>query len=346
MRQTQADTLVKIAEQDDDDTLVILAPNYEPRSGLGAKEFISKIAETDSRIKFGIITFRSSSYRVELLEYLKDINYNEIDLSLSKKNHRPIDKINLRYPNEVLDRKLKGMMQDFASQLTQHFSIILDISSLPREALIIMLDIIQMYRAEGRLKRFFFLYSWAGGYPQLHYPAEVGELVTISTYRHVRAIFKSQSRIRAVQAAVFIGRQGFDAKQFVAALPDNRIVNVHVFMNRENVFHSMGVIRANAATLTDPSVNVHYYLTLTSGHEKLVRWARECAIEENTAYLIAPFGPKPLVISSWLASRELQRRGQDKAGVLADVVLLGEHQYSTTYSIGFKSISAFNLDIP
>ena len=345
MLQVPVPLLVDSLQKDTNDTLCLFAPNYEPRSVLGISEFISYMKPDDYRMKFGVLVFRPLASRVELLESLKNSNLAEVESLLLACKHPPLAIFDLNLPSDVLDRKLEGIIQNFSAQLSEKFNFVLDTSTLPREVLIFLMEIIQKCHDAGKLNRFVILYTWAEKYPQLHYPADIGELVTMKTCFPLRAIFERQKRIRAVQSALFIGRQGFDGKQFVESLPDSKVVNVYVFMNMENVFHSLEVIRANAPILVDPALNIHYYLTIPSGHEKLLRWARECPIEENTAYLIAPFGPKPLVLSAWLAAREIHQRSRKINDLLTDVVLFSEHQYSTTYSLGFKSLSAFELDM-
>jgi hypothetical protein len=336
----------KYLQDDLNDTLCLFSPNYEPRSLLGMEEFIRSVNPDDSRIKFGLIVFRPSSYRVELLEMLKNSNLAGVQDLLREYKHLPLGVTELRYPDEGLDRKLKGVLQNYLASLSTRFNFVLDTSTLPREVLLFLMDILKECLDSGKLNKFIILYSSSEKYPQQHYPAELGELITAKTYLPLKAMFESQNKVRAVQASLFIGRQGFDAKQFVESLPDSKLINVHVFMNRENVLHSLEVVRANAPILIDHSLNIHYYLTLPSGHEKLLRWARECPIEDNTTYLIAPFGPKPLVLSAWLAVRHIEQRIQHshKENLFTDVILLGKHQYSTIYSLGFRSCAAYELD--
>ena len=345
MLQVPVPILVDNLQKDTIDTLCLFSPSFEPRSVLGISEFINDLDPDNTRIKFGILVFRPSDSRVELLEFLKNSNLAEVELSLSECKHLPMEIYDLHTPGDILDRKLEGIVLNLLAQISEKFNLILDTSSLPREVLIFLMDILQKYKEAGSLKRFVLLYTWAKKYPQLHYPADLGELVTMKTYSPLKTVFERQNRVRAVHAALFVGRQGFDAKQFVEALPDSKVINVHVFMNRENVLHSLEVIRANAPILIESAFNIHYYLTLSSGHEKLIRWAQGCPLEEKTAYLIAPFGPKPLVISAWLAATEIQRRGSKVNGLFTDIVLLREHQYSTTYSLGYKSLCAYEINI-
>jgi hypothetical protein len=196
----------------------------------------------------------------------------------------------------------------------------------------------------ARLNRLFCVYHWTDRYPHPRYPAEVGELRVLGSSESLPKLLENR---RNVQASVFVGFQGFDAKLFVDSLPPDKNVTVFALINRNDPLHNLQVIRANAPVITDQDLNISYYLTLRSGHEKLINWAKSCTVDPNTdAYLIAPFGPKPLTISSYMAIKILKRRaGRKKAGFLMDLVLLSVHQYSTLYSLGYHRTSVMEFEL-
>ncbi len=321
-------------------TLCLFSPNYEPRSMLGAQEFLSAVVPSDL-LKFGILTIRGDSGRVEPLEALKSASVDTIQKIISEKFNRRAEYKEISYPQNFRNEEVRNSLTEFTTQLTRPFSLILDVSSLPRRVLISLIGAITRYSSSKELDGICFLYSWPERYPRLKHPTDLGTLKLAKITTDLDLAVKENSK---VWAAVMLGHQGFEAMQFIETLHGNKNVDIYVFISRNDPFHSLEILRTNASIITDPNLRRHYYLSLEAGHEKLMQWAENCAkVEESgAAFLIAPFGPKLQVVSACLAMNKItyQTRGHP----LCDIVVLSGHQYSTTYSLGYKGLSVFELD--
>jgi len=335
------DKLTSWLNQSDTDVLCLVAPNYEPRSVLGLEPLLADLRANSERVQFGLLTLQSSSRRIEPLEYLKTANTNRLKRLIHSRLGRAPYALTVPYPNAFSEVTAQGIMRDLASGSKPPFSLVLDLTALPRKVIAAIMSVILRERQQGRLERIFLLYSWAGAYPQPRYPGDIGALVPV---RSGVALSRLLGSVGAARAVVLPSRQGFESRQFIEALPPTKHVSVHLLVDRENPFHSFQVLRANTAVVNDTALSLQYYLTLQAGHEHLLQWARECPIEPDTAYLVAPFGPKLVLVSGWLALGIVQQRCADANNTVCDVVLLSGHQYNTTYSLGFDRLEAYELD--
>jgi hypothetical protein len=270
----------------DERPLVILsAPNYESRSVTGLKELLEVLSRNlnASRDRLGIITLESQRGRVQPLEYLKRINIEEIVTYIGRDPimQTLLQRITLLYP---LQSQLDGAFERLTETLDKPFALVLDITAMPRALVYAFLDLaIQKFQA-GTFSNIYIVYHWADGYPRMRYAAEVGELRSVRTAEPLGSLLQNRAR---VYAALFIGRQGFDARQFLEALPATKEATVYHFINRDRPLHSIEILRTNASILTDDSVQLRSYLSIDSGHQKLLSWARAEATRDQAVHLIA-----------------------------------------------------------
>jgi hypothetical protein len=156
------------------------------------------------------------------------------------------------------------------------------------------------------------------------------------------------SPLRRASAAIVLGVQGFQAEQFEAALPPDRRVSAYAFINQRNILYSLEVFRLNTSVFYRDSVDPHIYLNFPMGHEQLMHWADEVELASGGAYLIAPFGPKPMVVSAWASLNRLRyrmRSATSPVNALTDVVLPGSHHYGSPYSLGRGSVCVFSMQL-
>ena len=69
-------------------------------------------------------------------------------------------------------------------------------------------------------------------------------------------------------------------------------------------------------------------------------WGRESQQNRECVYLVAPFGPKPMSVSAYIANGIVRRKG-----IRSGIVLMSSHQYADLYSVGCKHVSCFEVDL-
>jgi hypothetical protein len=288
------------------------------------------------KVRFVGLTFQATANRVEPLEQLKQDNVAALRVSIGTLS---ADWLTVEYPEGEWDRQVRNMVsQQVAS--AENPALLIDISCMPRAIILALGETLSgLYERTPHFPAFI-MYSTPQRYPVSRYAAEVGRLKAVKAGRALAEIVEDSNRVDAV---IFLGRQGFDAKQFIDSLPRGRRINAHLFFNRDNPLHSLEVSRANQVVLNDETVTTRTYLTMESAHEKLMEWARTVPVDQAGLYLVAPFGPKPLAFSSALALGAIGRRGQNANVVRADVVVLGGHQYSTPYSLGLRQVCLYKM---
>lgn len=79
-----------------------------------------------------------------------------------------------------------------------------------------------------------------------------------------------------------------------------------------------------------------------SGMEMINKFASDFAIQTALSgrrlFLVAPFGPKPITLASWVAYRRLARSGAD-----VEIANVSGFQYTSVYSIGKGHMFAFEM---
>lgn len=326
-------------------TAFLFAPNFEPRSVVGVQRATSSPAILAGDTRWGILTLQSKYARVEPLEYLKQqiIKYA---LSVLQDNHclAPI-KSTLSYPEDLSPDQLRNTLLELLKGVTQPCNLVVDITALPRRVIGQLVRCVERLVTSEQVAHVYFFYTWAGSYPGSGQPTEAGVLRAVESGKSLSKVLQEGM---SAEAALFLGRHGSDALQFIEALPADKRVNVFAFLNRSELFRSLEMLRANVPILSggDTAIEIQYYLSLSSAHNKLLNWAKGCQLHENRAYLVAPFGPKPLLISA-LAAVDILRARLRVEGVsqsVCDIALLSAHHYGTTYSVGSGGLSIFRWE--
>jgi hypothetical protein len=342
VREFQISEVIDSLSQKLGDLICVASPNYEYRSWAGMARFLDAAGTRGFNVTTAVLRLEASSGRVEPLETLKDEHLDALSDRLRALRFRRAHVFNVSYPDGFSSELVQDYVQSVMAGVSSVPSMVVDISGLPRRVIFVLLNVLARYVRQQRIDRIFLLYGWAQRYPNPRYPGDVGELRTTASQRPVNEVIADASRLHA---ALLLGRQGYQGQQFAASLSQPRSLDVYLFMNRYELMHSLEVVRANAPIVNSGSVNLHYHLTVEAGHAKLMAWAETVAVEARAAYLIAPFGPKPLAVSAHLAVQSMsERMGSAENDVRVDTVLLSSHHYGTTYSIGLRHVSVFELD--
>jgi hypothetical protein len=319
---------------------LLIAPNYEPRSVLGAREVLQNLAQ---RVRAHVWTLQAKRLRVEPLESLKQENRREV-LALLGVSQVGVEEVDVDYPEAFSGDFVKGHLDSIAGEIGADGVLVVDISTMPRRLITAILQWWVMSQDwHGRLV---LLYAWAGGYCRR--PSEEGDLKLLEQDARLADVLARHKPIMG-HCVLICGRQGFDARQLLDGLPSAREATAYILLERENLHTSLEVVRANVQTLASGAagrIPIHYCLSVESGHRRILQWANGVTIARNHAYILAPFGPKPFAVSAFLAIHRLQVRARAEiAGPLpvAGTVSLSGHQYNSPYSLGFHKVDAFEM---
>ncbi len=337
LRPLSRDDLITIlAESSGVPALVIVAPNYEPRSALGARELLRGIA---SRVSAQVWTLQAKGMRVEPLESLKEANRDEV-LRLLKTQSIRVREHTVPYPEAFGAALISGFLDEAVKELGGDGVLVIDISTMPRR---LVMRILRWWSDSDWRGRVVLLYAWASGY--CRQPSEEGDLRLLETEESLAEALQDPKPAH-ITCFVVCGRQGFDTRQLLDMLPFPRHISARILLERFNLHPSLEVLRANVQVLTASRIDIQYCLSIDSGHQQIMQWANKVDLSPTNAYLGAPFGPKPFAVSAFLAVQQIEARFK-AAGIATPKVLgtisLSGHQYNSPYSLGFRRWEAFEL---
>lgn len=323
------------------DTFLLAAPNFEPRSTISIQAFLNAFGIPLQSLCSGLITLQASAGRVEPLEELKRQNHKAAVSFLVSKTNRMPEHFEVSYPEDFSGQSFIRRIREWITSRSKPVTLFLDVSCLPKLLMVNLVTLIDELYDKGHIIKAFALYTWADEYPLSRYASQLGQLRTVYSND---PLSEELLKNRRVQAIVFIGRQGFDAKMFLDMLPKASTKHVFIFMNRDNPIHSLEVMRANSPVILTSYTNIHYFNSLSAGHRHLMSLVSDITSQCDTL-LMAPFGPKPLI---WSICKAISHFRKSKQGVynlntLADLVSLSSHHYGTLYSLGNKSTSLYHL---
>jgi hypothetical protein len=149
---------------------------------------------------------------------------------------------------------------------------------------------------------------------------------------------------RKIKCIIVLGSQGFDAGELLEILPDTASKELLLLMHRDDLQHSMKVLVANAAALSDTSARLHYFSTIERGAAIMGELTRHAIDGGFDALLIANFGVKPLTLPAYKAAKVFQLRTK-RFGQIGDLLTLSMHNYGSVYSIGCGETSAYEHDM-
>lgn len=328
MKEVSVSTLSDLMMEQNASTLLISAPNYEPRSILPEFTSIQKLTSDQWSGHLLVIQIASSERRVEPLELLNRLNTESFD-GIDHKKSIKFNIHRVKYP--YLDNRLQHELENAIRHLQRPYRMIIDITALPRPVIADLMDFIQDHSDD--VDKVFLIYTWAGGYPRVTHPTATGDLIGI---RSQTSLHKLLGRTRKPAALVFPSRQGFDAQQVADAFHEcGERIKVAALFDGDDPLLSLDALRANANLLGERNLDIQYYHSLEQAYNLINTWALECINEGHDALFIAPFGPKPIVAWSWLHL--------SKIAITWDILFLKERTLLTTYSFGRGRTSLFEL---
>lgn len=332
--------LLSSAFQRDRELLLLLAPNYEPRSVLGLRSLLSSLEAMKDIVSLELWTLQARQNRVEPLEYLKTANVATVNGHLKSLGWLRLSTRTIPYP-EVTENQINSYLITATDSLAGYKSLMIDISTLPRRLIVALLKSASGLLRATKIDSLFLLYGWAENYPWTPYASEEGALKVVETDQ---VLGESVVNRTGIHAAILCGRQGFDSKLLLETLPPGSNAQVYMLINRFDLYAAFQMMRSNSTVITSGAQKVNYYLSMSSAHEMLMDRARYYTPARDELFLIAPFGPKPLVVTTFLALEQVRARASTLPNFLAGTIGLSGHQYNTTYSLGFSHWEVLEIE--
>jgi hypothetical protein len=325
------------------ESIFIVAPNYEPRSVLGMPDLISVLKSLNGKVRGNVWTLQADQNRVEPLEYLKKMNVGEVWKLLGGAPGITAKQETIPYPEGGVESYIVSVLGAATQPWSEEACLIIDISTFPRKMIVAILKAAFGLIRGARIGRLFLLYAWAQGYPRAPYAAEEGGLKIMETGRRLNDEIRAGTN---VYCTIFCGRQGFDAKQLMEALPPNAETQIYVLINRLDLTSSLHMLRSNSTVISSGgSRTINFYLSMQSAHEMMMERANRYQPGAHDLFLVAPFGPKPLTVATFCSLERIRSKMQHNIECEVGTVALTGHQYNTTYSLGFSRWEVFELDI-
>ncbi len=336
---------------------VLLAANYEERSlaalrwliGVTQKPFL---AERSERIAVGLLSLRSKSP----LGLLGDTSAANQAMAIAALNRAglPHKLFTLTYP-EPDPREIKQAL----GELFKLFGppdgpcrLVWDISALPRGLIVDILELLcgSEWQENYPVKAITYLYAWAGHYPNRDYPESVGKVKGQITGRDLGDLIEQHAGENSTAIVVTCG-EGHDASQTYEELLRDRITrHVYFFFYRDDPLTSLHCLRANQELLSQARRRhdrFEYLFSPADVSRRLEHVASNVATRPGGFFVVAPFGPKPLTVAAYLAVAKCRHDWRKKRRTsVADVLLMPRSQYTSVYSLGVRSLSAYESTVP
>ncbi len=333
--------------------LMVVAPNYEARSNAWL-EYLDGMNETiaqHNKLLVGKITLQAQTHQNVFLDGLKWHYAERADEFLARYQNQRIARTSatIVYPQGFSSGELRGEIENWAAELAPPFNAIVDISALPRRVILALLDILRQLCLDNLISKLYILYTWADKYPRAGRPANIGSLSMAQDGQRLSQFLQGMQDVRAI---LITSREGYSGRLLLDSLPSFSRIETYLFMEKNDPLSSYQTVYANFSLLSAlegrSNADLHYYLSMPRGHHLLVDFADQLVSEWNKnktrhksrAFVVAPFGPKPIMISSYIAINKIN-------SVLGTtgIVLHSGLQYSDTYSVGIRNTSCFEVEI-
>jgi hypothetical protein len=362
LKELTADDAIRDIETSRNDILFISSPNYEKRSIAPFEHLLMKCDLTQRRgtLQIHLITLQALMSKNVVLEKIK-WSHVEAAQDLLKEHEQPgytWQQHTVTYPQDFYYGRLYTLVNSWIVSLTAPVTVYLDISGLPRRVILGFLTAMSKLAAESAISRVVALYAWPQGYPEVGRPANVGTLTVGLDAESLHLLCQGLSQIVGV---TIVGREGYGATLFANTLPQNARLDTYVFMSKNDPIGSLRTIYSNSAFLSQISganYTPHYFLSVSRGHRLLIDHAEDVVEEwrhlkqgRGQGYFVAALGPKPMLISAFVATRIIEASKQsfeknpNRNNRRSGVVLVSGHQYTDLYSLGFSHISCYELDL-
>jgi len=316
-----------------------ISPNYEDRS-MGFLNHIVKLKNIKD-IEVVVLKLQSQNYKVDILDDLKTNMYNYA-IEILKKTKISTKIKELAYPDRYTIKAIEHLKRDYVNK-DKH--VIFDFSCLPKA---IILDVCKTFFAKDACKKFSFTYSSPQSYPKIRHPQAIGEMKGMLTQKSISRLLDEYENGTLINFPSDLGYSGQLISDQVAKYTDFEQY-LFIYMRRRSPLHSFDAMAGNSNLLSEAHKewrnNIINHFSIQDGYRKLrdiIENIKSKVGSSTKGYLVllAPFGPKPLIVGCFIMSEILK-----KSEIDVEIVQESSFQYSSVYSIGLDKTYLFKIDL-
>ena len=233
------------------------------------------------------------------------------------------------------------------------FQIIFDITALPRRILLLYMDAYVKLVTKGIVSSIYIVYTWPLRYPIAGRSTNTGSLRIENSNSTFSEFINEADEVHGIMTA---GRDGSIGRLFLESIGKSNRVDTFFYVKKDDYLFALSNMLNNSDVLSriDSSTTINYYLSISRGYEVIMkkikdildRWSSSNTGSSEKVLLIAPLGPKPMVITafmgSYYAEEFFKRNGLKFKSGITHVTSL---QQNDLYSIGSKETSVYKLNI-
>lgn len=336
--------------------LFVFFPNFEERS-VTAAQIVSQHPDI-RRVSHGMVYRLQGVRPAEILDEVKRENAERVVQSC-RTVWPELDTSQLAYPTFPF-RHFQAAIRERIEALGPVADIIVDISATPRDLLFQLFEVLFPVDAMGsfrvgkiRIGSIYFIYSWAKNYPISSGPELLGDLTGYQNQKPLPELLRNKNRVRLTVCGAGTGHDALQAVTVADLMVHKTTLtsDVYFLLNRRNPLRSFDQMMRHQSLMNYAQRNGLQFTTVFSVDHfsaELTRIAGEAAAdhaEGNCAFIVGPFGPKPLGLCAYFATKEYLRlcsiRGSN--GNTADILDLNGAQYLTLYSLGVSDTDFYEV---
>lgn len=287
-------------------------------------------------------------YKEQIGLFHERINIEKIEIKLSHSTKK-------LFLGELAD--INEMVLDMQKNinLIQPYQIIFDITALPRRVMLLMMGVFARLIEEKKAQHLFILYTWPLRYPIAGRSTNTGSLKVENSKDQLLEFLDDISEIHGIMTA---GRDGSIGRLFLESMPNRTKIDTFFHIKKDDYLYAFDNLLENSNVFSyidkNPSTTVNYYLSVSRGYEAIMTkvksvlhdWNATKASGLNRALLIAPFGPKPMMITAFIGTHysELFCK-KNNLSYKSGIVHVASLQQNDLYSIGSKETSCYRIKI-
>jgi hypothetical protein len=233
------------------------------------------------------------------------------------------------------------------------FQIIFDITALPRRIILLAMEVHIKLLNEGNVSSIYIIYTWPLRYPIASRSTNTGSFRIENSNFELSEFIEEANEVHGIMTA---GRDGSIGRLFLESIRSNNRVDAFFYVKKDDYLYALNKMLNNINVLSyiDSYTTTNYYLSISRGYEVIMKKVKDILIEWNSSkieysgkvLLLAPLGPKPMLITAFMAVNYARTFFKNnnlnyKSGI-AHVTSL---QQNDLYSIGSKETSIYKLNI-
>lgn len=364
MKEVGVQNLINEIVEANSDVLFISAINYEKRSLQWLKIINRMLLQQYSERQMHLyrLAVENSGQMISMLNEITKshvFEYENIFDTFIKRIAK--EKINIKLTNSVKLISLRNLtsvneiIYDLQGRLNLEppFQLVFDITALPRKVILLMMEVVVKLLEEKKVNNLFILYTWPLRYPSAGRSTNTG-LLKVENARVTLSQFLSNNS--EVYGIMTLGRDGSIGRLFLESMPIDSKIDAFFHVKKDDylyAFHNL-LENSNVSSYIDnnPSTTLNYYLSVSRGYEAIMSkikgtlydWNLTKIDGLNRTLLIAPFGPKPMMITAFIADR-FSRIFFNKNNLFyrSGIVHVSSFQQNDLYSVGSKDTSCYKI---